>query len=87
MPLRIENRFSKYSEQRQQEAVIWLLVKHRLDRFLATTKHAAASQDKRRDDQIVASILPETSLLVDQCRQHYAVVTKAGVSHTTELDF
>eukprot|EP00904_Undaria_pinnatifida_P014231 jgi/Undpi1/9939/HiC_scaffold_28.g12393.m1 len=83
MPLQIENRFSKYSEQRQQEAVIWLVVKHRLDRFLATTKHAAASQDKRRDDQIVASILPETSLLVDQCRQHYAVVTNAEVASIT----
>ncbi|CAM9459049.1 unnamed protein product, partial [Ectocarpus sp. 4 AP-2014] len=57
------------------EGVMLLLLKHQL---LPHAPATTGTQHERRQRQIEMPCLPETSVLIDQCRKHYALVARRG---------
>lgn len=53
----------------------WLLQKHRINTVVLASMKDSANPSS---PELLEASLPPTSVLIDQCRQQYALVTKAG---------
>lgn len=73
-----------------EQAIFWLLQKHRLNAILRPDRHHSKEDngttrgEEERQRLLAETRLPEISVLIDRCRQHYALIARQGDRGTNE---